>query len=222
MSAPGACEVRTASPLVVLSECRWPSGPDEQPPPPLPGYVLSSFSPLVAAVADGCLTEHYAQPSASAASRQRTAVLLVSRGNDVVSAEHVRDKVASGRRVGPLFFFQAAPNSVVGQVTAHWGLGGPVVCISPVGDPLADGMAEAALLLEDGDADEVLLILVEQGGDAADSADRAHALLLSTTEISTTEISTTEVGPASRGSSPPDPPVAAGVADHHQPEGITQ
>jgi beta-ketoacyl synthase-like protein len=213
--------MRTASPLEILSEYRWPNGQDEQP-PALPGYVLSSFSPLVAAVADGCLTEHYAQPAASAASRQRTAVLLVSRGNDVVSAEHVRDKVASGRRVGPLFFFQAAPNSVVGQVTGHWGLGGPVVCISPVGDPLADGMAEAALLLEDGDADEVLLILVEQGsGDTADSTDRAHALLLSASENSTSGVSTTEAGSVSRSSGPPDPPVVAGVADHHQPEGIT-
>lgn len=211
--------MRAVRPPVVLSEYRWPTGQDE-PLPALPGYVLSSFSPLVAAAADGCLTEHYQQPSASSASRQRTAVLLVSRGNDVVSAEHVRDKVASGRRVGPLFFFQAAPNSVVGQVTSHWGLGGPVVCISPVGDPLADGMAEAALLLDDGDADEVLLILVEQGGDAADpaeSTDRAHALLLA---------GGTEAGPADPVAEPRDPPLAGGFPgvdnDHPQPDGITQ
>jgi hypothetical protein len=168
--------VRAAGELVVLSEYRWPTGQDE-PLPALPGYVLSSFSPLVAAVADGCLAERYADPAASAVSRQRTAVLLVTRGNDVVSAEHVREKVAAGRRLGPLFFFQSAPNSVLGQVTAHWGLGGPVVCISPVGDPLADGMTEASLLLDDGDADQVLLILVEQGCGTG-SADQAHALLL--------------------------------------------
>lgn len=164
---------------VVLREYRWPNAQDE-PLPALPGYVLSSFSPLVAAVADGCLTEHYADPGASPAARQRTAVLLVSGGNDLVSAAHVRDKVAAGRRLGPLFFFQSAPNSVVGQVSAHWGLGGPVVCISPVGDPLADALAEAALLLADGDADEVLAILVEQGDGGPDSTDRAHALLLAT------------------------------------------
>jgi hypothetical protein len=173
--------VRTADPLVILSEYRWPTEPAQEL-PPLPGYVLSSFSPLVAVVANGCLTQHYAEPSATAASRQRTAVLVVSAGNDVVSATQVRDRVATGRRVGPLLFFQTAPNSVVGQVTAHWGLGGPVVCISPLGDPLADGMAEAELLLSDGEADEVLLILVEQGApdDASgpESGDRAHALLL--------------------------------------------
>jgi hypothetical protein len=145
--------------LTVLSEYRWPPGQPAEP-PALPGYVLSSFSPLVAAAADGCLAG--APAATSATGRERTAVLLVSAGNDVVSAGHVRDRVAAGRRVGPLLFFQAAPNSVAGQVSAHWGLGGPVVCISPVLDPLADGMAEAELLLADGDADKVLLILVEQ------------------------------------------------------------
>jgi hypothetical protein len=173
--------VTAADPLVILSEYHWPAEP-ELDLPALPGYVLSSFSPLAAAVADGCLSRHYAEPSASAASRQRTAVLLVSAGNDVVSADHVRQKVASGRRLGPLLFFQAAPNSVVGQITAHWGLGGPVVCISPVGDPLADGMAQAQLLLSDGDADEVLMILVEQAdpnGSSPGSGDRAQALLMS-------------------------------------------
>lgn len=214
--------MRAASPPVILSEYRWPTGQDEQL-PALPGYVLSSFSPLVAAAADGCLTEHYAQPSATAASRQRTAVLVVSRGNDVVSAEHVRDKVARGRRVGPLFFFQAAPNSVVGQVTAHWGLGGPVVCISPVGDPLADGMSEAALLLADGDADEVLLILVEQGGDAADpvnpaeSMDRAHALLLSSGAEARTAHPV-----AAPGGLPLTVDLPALDKNHSQPDGITQ
>ncbi|HST46298.1 beta-ketoacyl synthase chain length factor [Jatrophihabitans sp.] len=163
--------------LAVLSEYRWPEQPAREL-PVLPGYVLSSFSPLVAAAAEGCLGGHYGEQAATA-SRERTAVLLVTAGNDVVSAGHVRDKVAAGRRLGPLFFFQIAPNSVVGQLTARWGLGGPVVGISPVGDPLADGLAEAELLLEDGDADEVLLILAEQADPAVpDSVDRAHALLL--------------------------------------------
>lgn len=172
---------------VIRHEYRWPAGEADQV-PVLPGFILSSFSPLAAAVADSCLSEYYAQPAVSAASRQRTGVLLASRSSDLVSAEHVSRSVAGGRRLGPLFFFQAAPNSVVGQITAHWGLGGPVVCISPLGDPLADAMAEAALMLEDGDADEVLLILLEQGsansGDGQQSEDRAHALLLAKGEAS--------------------------------------
>jgi hypothetical protein len=177
-TAPGGGVTATGR-LTVLSEYRWPEEPAREL-PVLPGYVLSSFSPLVAQAAEGCLGAYYADPSAAAASRERTAVLLLTTGNDVVSADHVRDKVASGRRVGPLFFFQIAPNSVVGQLTARWGLGGPVVSVSPTGDPLADGMAEAELLLDDGDADEVLLILAEQADPAVpDSTDRAHALLMS-------------------------------------------
>jgi hypothetical protein len=179
--------MRTANPPAIRHEVRWPSGPDEEL-PILPGFILSSFSPLAAAVADNCLSEYFAQPAVSAASRQRTGVLLVSRSSDLASAEHVSRTVAAGRRLGPLFFFQSAPNSVVGQITAHWGLGGPVVCLSPVGNPLADGMAEAELMLEDGDADAVLLILLEQGSgnpsERGDSGDRAHALLLAKGETS--------------------------------------
>jgi hypothetical protein len=42
-----------------------------------------------------------------------------------------------------------------------------VVCLSPTGDPLADGLAEAALLIADEDLDAVLLIVVEQDPDVA-------------------------------------------------------
>jgi Beta-ketoacyl synthase, N-terminal domain len=152
-------------------------------PPPVPGFVHSSFNPLVAAVADRCLSEHYAKPPEPPSDRQRTGLVLVSRGGDRVSAEHVRQAVADGRRLGPLFFFQSVPNSIAGYLTARWGLGGPVVCLSPAGSPVADGMAEAAVLISDGDADEVLLVIAEQaagteraspGGDG----DCAHALLV--------------------------------------------
>lgn len=157
------------------------------PPPVLAGFVTSEFSPLLAAAADRCLTEHYAKPPMPPPDRQRTALLLVSGSGDRVSAEHVADVLRQGRRIGPLFFFQSVPNSVAGQIAAHWGLGGPVVCISPVGEPLTEGMAEAALLMADGDADEVLLLLVEQALPTApqhgiaehSGTDIAHALLLS-------------------------------------------
>jgi hypothetical protein len=175
---------------VVRHQVLWSTERDG-PPPVLAGFVTSEFSPLLAAAADRCLTEHYAKPPMPPASRQRTALVLVSGTGDRVSAEHVAGAVRQGRRIGPLFFFQSVPNSVAGQIAAHWGLGGPVICISPVGEPLTDGMAEAALVLADGDADEVLLLLVEQNaplgadpGTAEHSGtDIAHALLLSKGEI---------------------------------------
>ena len=149
---------------VVRHEAWWWVAEDGAP-PAVPGFVQSSFNPLVAAVADRCLSEHYAKPPEPPGDRQRTGLVLVSRGGDRVSAEHVRQTVADGSRLGPLFFFQSVPNSIAGYVAARWGLGGPVVCISPVGSPVADGVAEAAVLMSDGDAEEVLLVIAEQAAD---------------------------------------------------------
>lgn len=150
--------------LAVLAEARWPE-PGDGAPPPLPGFILSSFNPLVAAVARRCLSR---RPD-PAATPTRTAVVLASRCGDVTSAVHVASLVDSGTRVGPLFFFQSVPNAVAGYVAAREGLTGPVVCTSPARDGLADALAEAELLIADGDADEALVVLAEQAG-AADPA----------------------------------------------------
>ncbi len=153
----------------VVREARWLLAEDGEP-PVVPGFIHSRFSPLVSAVADRVLTEHYLDPSSADGNRERTAILLVSQAGDQVSADQVSQIVAAGKRPGPLFFFQSVPNSIAGHVSAHWGLGGPVICLSPTTDPLAEGLDEAALLLSDGDADEVLLVLVEEPG--------AHGLMI--------------------------------------------
>jgi 3-oxoacyl-(acyl-carrier-protein) synthase len=171
-------QLQSAISPVVRHQAWWWVAEDGTP-PPVPGFVHSSFSPLVAAVADRCLTEHYGKPPEPPSDRQRTGLVLASRGGDRVSAEHVRQTVAAGHRLGPLFFFQSVPNSIAGHVAARWGLGGPVVCISPAGSPVADGIAEAAVLMSDGDADEVLLVIAEQGTEGdSEQVDCAHALLL--------------------------------------------
>ena len=84
---------------------------------------------------------------------------------DAESAAHVAHAVDTGARVGPLLFFQSVPNSVAGHVATRWGLGGPVLCIGHDGDARARGLAQARLLIDDGDADEVLVVCVEQAGD---------------------------------------------------------
>jgi hypothetical protein len=93
----------------------------------------------------------------------RTGIVLVSDG-DRVSAEHVHQTVAEGKRVGPLFFFQSVPNSVAGWIAARWDLRGPVVCVTD------GGLDEAALLIGDGDADQVLIVQV--------GADQASAVIV--------------------------------------------
>jgi 3-oxoacyl-(acyl-carrier-protein) synthase len=155
--------------LAVLAQARWPQDHDDRKPPALAGFVVSSFSPLCAETAERCLRLRYGEPPAF----RKTAVALVSVAGDHVTASAVAAAVDAGRPVAPLLFFQSVPNAVAGYVAARWGLTGPVVCISPVGDPQADGVAEAALLIDDGDADEVLLVLAEQG-----EADMAVATLL--------------------------------------------
>jgi hypothetical protein len=150
----------TAPQLVMLSEGHWPEPGDdvEAGPPGLTGFVLSTFNPLAAVVANRCLSALPGRPA------PRTGIVLVSDG-DRVSAEHVRQTVADGKRIGPLFFFQSVPNSVAGLIAAKWELRGPVVCVTD------GGLDEAALLIGDGDADQVLIVQV--------GADRASAQFVS-------------------------------------------
>jgi 3-oxoacyl-(acyl-carrier-protein) synthase len=154
--------VNDVAELSVLAEVDWPRGEE---PPAVPGFVVSSFSPLVNELANRCLIERHGAGPALVETGGRTGIVLVSTSGDAESAEHVAQAVDTGARVGPLLFFQSVPNSVAGHVATRWGLGGPVLCISPTGDPRADGLAQARLLIDDGDADEVLVVLVEQDRD---------------------------------------------------------
>ncbi|MEV8374523.1 beta-ketoacyl synthase chain length factor [Kribbella sp. NPDC056861] len=163
----------------VIADGHWPQLGDDAlaGPPALPGFIGSSFSPLVAVVADRCLQSLYGEVAAKQG--EKVGIVLVSRTGDRVAAEQVRQIVADGKRVGPLHFFQSVPNSVAGYVAARWGLHGPVVCLNPPGHAPSTarqaGFDQAALLIADGDADQVLVVLVEQ----ASQGDTAVALLVS-------------------------------------------
>ncbi|GAA2133718.1 hypothetical protein GCM10009760_10180 [Kitasatospora kazusensis] len=162
------------SKLRTLSSAQWTAG--STPPAPVPGFIISSFSALAADVADRCLAERYGTAPAPAERGERTAVLLVSPGGDRGTAQAVAELVDNGGRLSPLLFFQSVPNSIAGRITAHWGLTGPVVCTSPAGDPFEDAAELAELLVADGDADEVLVLVVEQT--PAGESERATAVLL--------------------------------------------
>lgn len=159
------------STLRLLRHERWPAATEA---PAIPGFIVSTFNPLVAAVAGLCLGDRAEAPNG------RTGVVLVSASGDAGTADEVADAVTTGRRVAPLLFFQSNPNAVLGHVAARHRLHGPIVCLGPVpgGRPARErALAVAELLLLDGDADEVLVILVEQDPDNA-AADTAEALLL--------------------------------------------
>ncbi|MFD7732776.1 hypothetical protein ACFV6F_20595 [Kitasatospora phosalacinea] len=170
-----------------LAAAHWPPG---EPPPPLPGFSASTFNPLVAAVAERCLTEGYGEPGEP----RRTALLLASAGGDRATALAI-DTAAAGHRMPPLLFFQSNPNAVLGHIASRWQLTGPVVAISPPeaaapGEVPPDALELAELMLADGDADHVLVIAAEQAeqaeqGEQAEQnaqsaqADRATAVLVS-------------------------------------------
>ncbi len=168
-----------ATELAVVARASWPQAPGDTL-TPIPAFVLSTFNPLAAEVADRCLRSYYGARPAPPDRGAGTAIVLASRHGDVGTGNAVAQALAEGRRVPPLLFFQSNVNAVAGHIAARWGLAGPVVCTCPAGDLIADGLECAALLIADGDASEALVIAVEHEGGAG--ADSATAVLVTTPE----------------------------------------
>lgn len=153
----------------LLAQARWPFDRVGDELPQIAGFVESAFSPLIAAVADLCLSGFYGAPPARPEEGERTAVVLTSTTGDLPTAAAVAAAVRAGSRVPPLLFYQSNPNAVAGYVAARWGLSGPVVCTMPGrSDPgsamnagsraLAEARAAADILISDGDADAALVV----------------------------------------------------------------
>ncbi|WP_034091777.1 beta-ketoacyl synthase N-terminal-like domain-containing protein [Streptacidiphilus albus] len=165
--------------LHTLATATWPPPQGTGELPPLPGFSASTFNPLVAAVAELCLTRHHARPERKG---DRTGLVLASAGGDRATALAIDTAAASGRRMPPLLFFQSNPNAVLGHIAARWGLTGPLVAISPrkaspPGRIPADALELATLLVADGDAEQVLVIAAEQA-EPAGGTDHATAVLV--------------------------------------------
>lgn len=163
-----------AAGLTVLSCACWPETDADGEVTALAGFIESAFSPLIAEVAGRALRRR-ARPRASGAV---TAIVMVTNLGDVTSAIRVATAVDAGRRVSPLLFFQSVPNAVAGYLAARWQLTGPVVCVSGT----TAGADVAALLIDDGDAENALIVRVDLAmtDDGADDGarDRAAAVLV--------------------------------------------
>ena len=154
--------------LVVLSAASWPEAAADGEVPPLAGFIESTFSPLLAEVAARALRRR-PEPAAPGVV---TAIVIVTALGDITSATRVAAVVDAGQRVSPLLFFQSVPNAVAGYLAARWDLTGPVVCVSE----MSAGLGIAALLIDDADADEALVIYGDLA--AGDGLDRGAALIV--------------------------------------------
>ncbi len=172
ITSPGLAELRAAAVaagLTVTSSASWPETDADAEVTRLAGFIESDFSPLLAEVATRALRSR-AQPQASG---RVTAIVIVTSLGDVTSATRVAAAVDAGQRVPPLQFFQSVPNSVAGYLAARWHLTGPVVCVSGT----TAGLDVAALLIDDADADEALVVCVDLAVTDGDK-DRAAAILV--------------------------------------------
>ena len=147
--------------LMVLARAAWPTA-DQDALPGLPGFIVSSFSPLAAELAERCLRRYFGPPPADPTRAEQTAIVLASTTGDIATAVAVAQAVDQGRSVPPLLFYQSNANAVAGHVAARWGLGGPVECTIPAGRGLPDALEVATLLIEGGDAAAALVILADQ------------------------------------------------------------
>jgi hypothetical protein len=159
--------------LEIVSSACWPETSTDRQVRPLAGFIESSFSPLLAEVANRTLAALGRREPAPGRGGRVTAIVMVTALGDVTSAAWVARAVDSGRRVLPLMFFQSVPNAVAGYLAARWQLTGPVACVGGIGA----GLDAAAVLIEDADADEALVLWAEVAV-TGDDRDRAAAVLV--------------------------------------------
>jgi hypothetical protein len=172
VASPGLAALHAAAAaagLTVSSSASWPESGADVAVTPLAGFIDSNFSPLLAEVAGRALRRR-AQPESSG---KVTAVVIVTARGDVTSAIRVAAAVDAAQRVPPLHFFQSVPNAIAGYLAARWQLTGPVVCVSGT----TAGLDVAALLVEDADADEALVVRVDLAVTDGDR-DSAAAILV--------------------------------------------
>jgi len=122
--------------------------------PPLSGFVVSRFSPLVAEVVRRCLAGHDVAGPA-------TAVVLGSVVADATTADVDARDLANGNVHNPLLFFQSVPSSILGALAKQYGITGPMPCLSAREALPRHLLDSAALLLAEEPVERVLVIGVE-------------------------------------------------------------
>ncbi|AGL16384.1 beta-ketoacyl synthase chain length factor [Actinoplanes sp. N902-109] len=133
---------------------RWEAGSL----PAVAGFAHSRFGPLVVAVGTACLD----RAPGGAAGGAATALVLASGHGDTETLDGASRRLATGRPVGPLLFFQSAPTAALGHLSRVHGFLGPMICVSAPGTELLPrAFAVADILLGLAGIRDVLLVGAE-------------------------------------------------------------
>jgi hypothetical protein len=133
----------------------YPDPPVPAPPlEPVPKFVESSFNPLISFAVRGALSVTGEPPAAD------TGMVLASSFGDTVTADTASRRLAAGRPVNPLLFYQSIPNSILGHLGCELAMTGPIICFSAASRLLSEGLAVAESVLAEG-AGQVLLIGID-------------------------------------------------------------
>lgn len=125
--------------------------------PALPGFVESTFNPLVHQAIERCLT---AQPGDGS----RTAMVLASTMGDATTLDTGSRLLVAGQVHNPLLFMQSTANAILGRLSCEFAITGPLLSLSTTDDLAGELLATAELLLEDEELDRVVIVGVELTG----------------------------------------------------------
>ncbi|MFI1890531.1 beta-ketoacyl synthase N-terminal-like domain-containing protein [Streptomyces jumonjinensis] len=132
--------------------------------PGVPGFVVSSFNPLVRETVRRCLGEPGTPDAPNPLTGpypDSTAIVLTTVAADATTSDTASQKLVAGRVHNPLLFFQSVTTSIVGHLAIEYGLTGPIHCIAADDGADTTALQASELLLLDDTIDQVLVIGVE-------------------------------------------------------------
>ncbi|AOS62168.1 beta-ketoacyl-[acyl-carrier-protein] synthase family protein [Actinoalloteichus hymeniacidonis] len=150
---------------VLAAECLLPwgeaaeglPGAAERALPPVPGFAMSRFTPLVVAAARAA----WKQGARHRYGGHRTAIVLATMFGDAMTADQHTRRQFDGLPHNPLFFYESVLSSCVGMIGIEHGIGGPISCLSLRRDFTVEALTAVDVLLDEESIDQVLLIGAE-------------------------------------------------------------
>ncbi|WP_127533595.1 hypothetical protein [Paenibacillus kobensis] len=130
--------------------------------PPVPGFIESTFSPLVYRT----IQHHFENERIR--DQNKLAIILGSTFGDTATADLASRNLLSGKIRNPLLFYQSVPNSILGYASNRFQLTEMFTCITYSGGAAAALLEMAEIYLSMADVEQVLIIGVEIQSDRAD------------------------------------------------------